>query len=211
MHSRRSQLLPFWPSFLQHHQFPLSSLQWNGHEKSTRCNYSVKTTATLCWSSGKATLKRTARSLEATPSDSRVSISYQDATLLEQFFSTEEKLLNAWASNLGELKQIKPKLGMQVSDQHRTKLLFSSKLCQMYIQSYQPAMEAKHFLADPATFDQNRNNRKVKRSLSFRIVALLCKFPLVTLEELQLSQWGLRRFHEEQNIVRIELHYPWLK
>lgn len=171
----------------------------------------------LCWSSGKATPKRTARSLEAARSCfNQLSKRFAISSLTRSYsvrtvFQHSRKTFKQLSFKLGEFKQFKPKLGMQVSDQHGTKLLFSSKFCQRYIQSYQPAMEVKQFLADPAAFDQNRNNRKVKRSLSFGIVALLCKFPLVTLKELQLSLWGFHRFHKEQNTVRVELYYPWWK
>jgi len=48
---------------------------------------------------------------------------------------------------------------MQANDQHRTKLLFSSKLCPLYIQPFQPAVGARPFLSNPAASHQLRERR----------------------------------------------------
>lgn len=116
-------------------------------------------------------MKRTARSLEAAPADllcfRQLAKTFVTSSLTRCY--SIGTVFQHWRTTFKH-PSFKTKLRMQVNDQHRTKLLFSSKLCQLYIQSYQPAIRAKPLLANPAASDQLISwsaHRRIMHSVSF--------------------------------------------
>lgn len=152
--NRGSQLLPLWPCFLQQYQFLLSSLQGKNMRSLQAViipfpqnllfvDFLGKVTL---WKEQQEVLKQLLQPLPVSIRNHRglLSLLWQDHTALVDFFSTG-KQQNTWASNLKTFQQFKLVLGTQVNDQHKTKLFFSSKPCQMYILSHKPAQGAKPY------------------------------------------------------------------